>query len=130
LKFLLDTHTFLWFLNGDTNLSATARALIEDPQNERLLSIASLWEMAIKISIGKLEQSSSFEDLINGPMRNNAIDLLPITPSHLDTLTTLPFHHRDPFDRLIITQSIVEQMPIIGRDSTFDIYPVERRWAE
>lgn len=128
MKLLLDTHTLLWFLNGDAQLSSVACELIEDQDNERFLSIASLWEMAIKISIGKLTQRSSFDDLINGPLKDNAIDLLPIRSIHLDTLTNLPFHHRDPFDRLMIAQSMVEQMPIVSRDLAFDTYPVERRW--
>lgn len=128
MKLLLDTHALLWFLNGDSQLSSVACELIEDQDNERFLSVVSLWEMAIKMSIGKLTQRSSFDDLINGPIKDNAIDLLPIRSAHLDTLTTLPFHHRDPFDRLIIAQSMVEQMPIVSRDLAFDTYPVERRW--
>lgn len=130
MRLLLDTHTFIWFLNGDSNLSTTARELMEDQENERLLSIASLWEMAIKISIGKLEQRGSFTDLVQGPMKDNAIDLIPINSSHLDALTTLPFHHRDPFDRLIIAQSTIEQIPIISRDVAFDAYSVKRKWTD
>jgi PIN domain nuclease of toxin-antitoxin system len=128
VTFLLDTHTLLWFLNGDSHLSTKAQALIEDSTNERLISIASLWEMAIKVSIGKLEQDISFTNLVSGPLKNNAINILPITPAHLDALASLPHHHRDPFDRLIIAQSIVEQIPIISRDITFNTYPVERIW--
>ena len=128
MTFLLDTHTLLWFLNGDSHLSTKAQALIEDPINERLISIASLWEMAIKVSIGKLEQDISFTNLVPGPLKNNAINILPIIPAHLDTLASLSYHHRDPFDRLIIAQSIVEQIPIISRDMTFNAYPVERIW--
>ena len=129
MKLLLDTHTVLWFINGDANLSAVARQLIEDHENERLLSIASLWEMAIKISIGKLELNISFANLLEQQITTNAIDLLHISPAHLDVLKTLSFHHRDPFDRLIIAQSIVENVPILSRDITFDLYPIERRWA-
>ena len=128
MRLLLDTHALLWFLDGNSQLSATARELIESPENERLLSIASLWEMAIKVSIGKLEHKISFTELVEGPIKENAINLLPIHASHLDTLKILPFHHRDPFDRLIIAQSIVEDIPILSRDSTFDDYPTERKW--
>lgn len=130
MKLLLDTHTLLWFLNGDAMLSATARELIENPNNERLVSVASLWEMAIKISIGKLEQEISFEDLIAGPLKNNAIALFTILPTHLDALKTLPFHHKDPFDRLIIAQSLAEQIPILSRDLAFDAYPIQRLWTD
>ena len=91
VKLLLDTHMFLWFINGDANLSAVARQLIEDHENERLLSIASLWELAIKISIGKLELNISFADLLEQQITGNAIDLLPISPAHLDVLKTLSF---------------------------------------
>ena len=129
MKLLFDTHTFLWFINGDANLSAAARQLIENHENERLLGIASLWELAIKISIGKLELNISFTNLLEQQITGNAIDLLPISPAHLDVLKTLSFHHRDPFDRLIIAQSIVENVPILSRDITFDLYPIERRWA-
>ena len=129
MKLLLDTHTFLWFINGDANLSAVARQLIEDHENECLLSIASLWELAIKISIGKLELNISFANLQEQHITGNAIDLLSISPTHLDVLKTLSFHHRDPFDRLIIAQSIVENVPILSRDITFDLYPIERRWT-
>ena len=129
MKLLLDTHTYLWFINGDSNLSSIARQLIESPENERLLSIASLWEMAIKISIGKLKLNTSFSDLVEKQIAGNAIDLLHIYPLHLDVVKTLSFFHHDPFDRLIVAQSIVENVPIVSRDATFDLYPIERKWT-
>ncbi len=129
MKLLLDTHTYLWFINGDSNLSSIARQLIESPENERLLSIASLWEMAIKISIGKLKLNTSFSDLVERQIAGNAIELLHIDPLHLDVVKTLSFFHQDPFDRLIIAQSIAENVPIISRDATFDLYPIERKWT-
>jgi PIN domain nuclease of toxin-antitoxin system len=98
MRLLLDTHAFLWFIMGSANLSVNARALIENPANERLLSIASLWEIAIKTSLGKLALAGSFDELIPAQLSLNGIDLLSIKVSHLSTLTTLPFHHRDPFD--------------------------------
>lgn len=128
MKLLLDTHTFLWFIAGSNNLSEYARHLIETPSNERLLSIASLWEMSIKSSVGKLELTSSFADLIEKQVKGNAIDLLTIKAEHLDILKNLPFRHRDPFDRLMIAQSIAEQVPILGKDVVFDDYSIERLW--
>ncbi|MBE9146940.1 type II toxin-antitoxin system VapC family toxin [Planktothrix mougeotii] len=101
MKILLDTHTFLWFIEGSLNLSDTAKKLIEQPSNQRFLSIASLWEMSIKISIGKLQLGMTMTQLVKHQVYGNAIELLEIRPEHLDELAKLPFHHKDPFDRLI-----------------------------
>jgi len=130
VKLLLDTHAFLWFINGDSNLSDGTRSYIENPDNERLLSIASLWEIAIKVSIGKLEIAFSFERMVKTQIHDNAITILPISASHLDTLAFLPFHHRDPFDRLIIAQSMIEKLTILSRDAAFDAYSIERKWFD
>ncbi len=128
MRLLLDTHTFLWFIAGSTNLSEYVRMLIEAPSNERLLSIASLWEMAIKISIGKLEVGMSFTDLVENQVKANKIELLTIKPEHLDVVIRLPLRHRDPFDRLLIAQSICENIPILSKDAVFDNYSVQRIW--
>ncbi|MCU1264021.1 MAG: PilT protein domain protein [Acidobacteria bacterium] len=109
MRLLLDTHAFLWFIMGSGNLSVNARGLIENPANERLLSVACLWEIAIKTSLGKLTLSAPFEELVPAQLEVNGIDLLNINVDHLSTLITLPFHPRDPFDRLIIAQAIVEK---------------------
>lgn len=130
MRLLLDTHTFLWFIEGSNQLSEQARSLIEDLTNDRLLSTASLWEMAIKTSINKLELQDSFTDLVEYQIRGNAMSILPITPLHLDILKTLPFHHRDPFDRMIISQSLSEEIPILSKDAAFDSYGVERLWSQ
>src|SRR5258707_15776650 len=128
MRLLLDTHTFLWFFVGDSSLSATARSLIEDEFNERYLSVASLWEIAIKVSIGKLTLSAPFDEIFPHHLTNNAIDLLGITLSHTSVITTLPFHHRDPFDRLLIAQAMTDQMEIVSGDGAFDDYSVTRLW--
>lgn len=94
MKLLLDTHAFLWFVMGSANLSGKARALIEDPSNESLLSVASLWEMAIKVSLGKLTLSVPFDDLIPEQLNLNGIGLLDIRIDHASLLATLAFHHR------------------------------------
>lgn len=119
---------FLWFIEGNLNLSDMVRNLIEDEGNQRFLSIASLWEMSIKISIGKLELGMSITEFVAQQMYSNAIDLLEIKPGHLDELTKMPFHHKDPFDRLIIAQSIVENMAVVSKDSAFGSYPVTLLW--
>jgi PIN domain nuclease of toxin-antitoxin system len=129
VRLLLDTHTLLWFIGGDAALSRYARQLIEDRTNERLLGIASLWEMAIKAGLGRLTLTLSFTDLVVVHMHGNAIELLGILPKHLDVLTTLPFYHKDPFDRLIIAQGQAENIPILSRDPALDDYAIRRLWT-
>jgi PIN domain nuclease of toxin-antitoxin system len=128
MNFLLDTHSFLWFISGDAQLSTTARTSIEDIHNDVFLSVASLWEIAIKISLGKLQLSQEYATFIPQQLTLNRIFLLDITIKHTSELITLPMHHRDPFDRLLITQSLTEGLPIIGKDSIFDNYSVTRYW--
>lgn len=128
MRLLLDTHTFLWFIEGNLNLSDTAINLIEDEGNQRFLSIASLWEMSIKVSIGKLTLGMKLTELVAQQAYSNGIELLEIQPGHLDELTEMPFHHKDPFDRLIIAQSIVESMAVMSKDSAFRSYPVTLLW--
>jgi len=129
MKYLLDTHTLIWFLAGDKQLSGKARQLIEDLNNEIFVSIVSLWEIAIKVRLGKLTLIKSFEDLFPDQLHRNSIEITSITvDSSLIKLTTLPFHHRDPFDRLIVAQALVEGLPIIGVDSAFDSYEISREW--
>lgn len=128
MKVLLDTHSLLWFIEGSERLSPTARRLIEDADNQPLLSMASLWEMAIKLSIGKLTLGQPFDMLIPAQMRLNGIALLQIEMAHVAAVAKLPFHHRDPFDRLLIAQAIVEQIPIVSGDPASDSYGIKRLW--
>jgi PIN domain nuclease of toxin-antitoxin system len=127
MKLLLDTHTFLWFIDDSPLLSTKGKALLE-ADNELLLSIGSLWEIAIKLCLGKLTVAMPLEMLMTQQLTSNDIDILAITVPHLVTVSALPLHHRDPFDRLIIAQAMVEQMPIVSADPAFDAYPVERLW--
>ena len=126
MTILLDTHAFLWFIDGSSQLSTYARQLVEEPSNIRLVSVASLWEMAIKRSIGKLELTMSFPDMIEYQIYGNGMDLISPNASHFDRLVELPFHHRDPFDRLLVVHSLVEDIPILSRDPAFDMYEVQR----
>ncbi|MDQ3373513.1 MAG: type II toxin-antitoxin system VapC family toxin [Acidobacteriota bacterium] len=128
MKLLLDTHTLLWFIAGNTNLSAFARSLIEDVSNEKFVSIASIWETAIKISIGKMSLSTPFDILFPHQLEINGFELLPVKVEHTSVVTTLPFHHRDPFDRLLIAQVIEEKMTLVSVDEIFDDYSVKRLW--
>lgn len=128
MRLLLDTHAFLWFVNGSTKLSSQARELINNPINQPFLSVASLWEMAIKISIGKLSLDIPLENLIPQHMQISGIDLLPNDLPHTVVVSTLPFHHRDPFDRLMVAQAMVEDVPIVSADPAFDDYAITRLW--
>ena len=125
---LLDTHSFLWFVNGSSKLSTETKKIIENPANAKLLSMASLWEIGIKITIGKLSITQPFDQFIPHQLHINGFEILEIKFEHLAKIIELPFHHRDPFDRLLIAQSLVEQIPIISVDSIFDAYAVKRLW--
>jgi len=128
MKLIVDTHTFIWFFRGDPKLSTTARQLIENMDNEVMLSIASVWEIAIKQSIGKLSFGLPFKAVIVEKLKQNQVEIIHVTLDHIETVATLPLHHRDPFDRLIIAQGIVENLPIISADAIFDAYPIQRVW--
>jgi PIN domain nuclease of toxin-antitoxin system len=127
MKLLLDTHTFLWFINDSPQLSADAKNLLES-EVDLLLSVASLWEIAIKTSLGKLTLPDTYDKFIPQQLTLNEIEILPISVAHLALVATLPFHHRDPFDRLLIAQAIVEQISIVSIDIVFDSYTVNRIW--
>ncbi|MDM8563938.1 type II toxin-antitoxin system VapC family toxin [Candidatus Marithioploca araucensis] len=129
--FLIDTHTFLWFINGSDELSQTAKELIEKDNNDIFISIASLWEISIKTAIGKLQISDNYDTVINDVVEND-ISILPINFTHTVIQNKLPFHHKDPFDRIIVSQAIVEEMNLISCDDIFDLYlqdaGVKRIW--
>lgn len=120
MDFLLDTHTMIWFFQDDPRLSGVARALIEDPVNRKRVSIASCWEIAIKVGLGKLNLGESTRPYLDRVIALNNFDLLPISLDHAMLVEGLPPHHKDPFDRLLIAQTIVEGIPIIGEDMAFD----------
>jgi PIN domain nuclease of toxin-antitoxin system len=127
MKVLLDTHAFLWFINDDSQLSLPAKKLMES-NIDLLLSIASLWEISIKVSLRKLSLPSLFDLFIPEQLQVNEIEILPIELRHLTPLIDLPFHHRDPFDRLILAQAMAEKAIVISRDEIFDRYDVDRFW--
>ena len=127
MKILLDTHAFLWFLNGNSELSEQARMLIEDPKHEKYISIASFWEIAIKSSLGKLTIDVPFAEMKTEVLKNN-FQILPITFEDTLQLCTLPFYHRDPFDRIIISQAKENNLTIVSRDSNFSLYNVNLLW--
>jgi len=127
MKLLLDTHTFLWFLNGDAMLSEKARKLIETAEYEKYISIATFWEIAIKHSLGKLQLDVPFDELKKESIKNG-FRILPITFEDTARLNTLPFHHRDPFDRIILSQAIEKELTLVSRDAVFHLYNQSLVW--
>ncbi|MEO6050984.1 MAG: type II toxin-antitoxin system VapC family toxin [Pyrinomonadaceae bacterium] len=128
MKLLLDTHTLLWFIGGSPNLSSSARSLIEDGSNEKFVSIVSIWETAIKVSIGKMTLAAPFDDLFPHQLQINGFELISVKVEHTSVITTLPFHHRDPFDRLLTAQAMAESMALVSIDRVFDAYGVKCLW--
>ncbi|MHB8971231.1 MAG: type II toxin-antitoxin system VapC family toxin [Pirellulaceae bacterium] len=128
MKLLLDTHSFLWFVTDDPQLSANAQSLIADPGNEIVVSPASYWEVAIKVSIGKYPLNLPFGQFFTQGIEGNDFSTLPVELRHAEVLASLPMHHKDPFDRMIISQAIAEQIPVVSVDARFDSYGVTRLW--
>lgn len=128
MRLLLDTQAFLWFLLDDPRLSASARKLIEDPSNDVEISPASYWEIAIKIALKKYALPEPYEIFMEREIADNGFHVLSIEPKHTAVLTTLPMHHRDPFDRLIVAQAMVDAIPLVSADPQLDAYPIRRLW--
>ena len=128
MRLLLDTHTFLWFVFGNALLSGTARVLIDDAANEKLLSIASVWEVAIKVSVGKIELNQPIEPFFTDQLARCHVQLVPIELRHAARVSTLPLFHRDPFDRLLVAQSLADGLALVSADAALDAYGVDRRW--
>ena len=125
---LLDTHAWLWFVLGDAQLSRAARAAIEDSADEKLGSPASYWELAVEIGIGKYALPQPYETFMAHAVGGQGFVVLPVLPKHTAVLCSLAFHHRDPFDRILVAQAMAEQVPLISTDRTLDAYPVRRIW--
>ena len=129
MTYLLDTSSFLWFINEERRLSYAAMSLLEDSSNAMYLSLASIWEIAIKANLGRgLELRQPFAEFIDYQLTTNRFQVLNINVSHLKHVADLPLIHRDPFDRLLIAQSMVEDLPIITNNRAFDAYQIQRVW--
>ena len=128
MSLLLDTHAFLWFVLNDGKLSDAARNAIQDQASVVMVSPASYWEIAIKVSLGRYRLHTDFETFWNAGIGGNKFTILPITPLHAATLATLPFHHKDPFDRMLVAQAIVEEATLVTVDQAFRAYPVSCLW--
>lgn len=128
MRLLLDTHALLWFLKDDGNLSPAARTVIEGPSHLSCVSHATAWEVAIKVSLGKLRLPLPYEDLFPRGLEARGFRLLAINPRHFHALLRLPRHHGDPFDRLLIAQAQVEGLTLVTRDGQFAPYGVPLLW--
>lgn len=128
MRLLLDTHALLWFVLDDPRLSRGGREAIGDSANSVLVSPASLWEIAIKVSLGKYTLPTEYGRFMEQQLAENEFELLPIEVAHTALLANMPFHHRDPFDRLLVAQSIVESMPLVSGDIVLDHYGIDRLW--
>ena len=126
-RYLLDTHALIWFMEGDVNLSPTAKGIISDAPNEIFVSLVSFWEMAIKISLGKLKLTMSLKEYFQKTAQRSFL-LQQAQPSHILLIEAMPWHHKDPFDRMLIAQALSEDFTLIGNEKMFDLYGVKRLW--
>jgi len=129
MNLLINTHAVIWFITEDDQLSVKAKELIKDINNTCFVSIASLWEMGIKYSLGKLDLKADLKKIFE-LIDQSGLTILPITTSHILANTTLDFHHRDPFDRLIIAQAKSEGLTLISKDKEFEDYNINLIWSE
>ena len=128
MTYLLDTHSFLWLVWNDSRFSSIARAQIAVPGTQAYVSLASVWEIAIKVGIGKLSLKRPVDEFFQLHLASSGIDLLHPTLDDVLNVAKLPLHHRDPFDRLLISRSLTQNMPLISADTHFDSYGVQRVW--
>jgi PIN domain nuclease of toxin-antitoxin system len=128
VNLLLDAHALLWFLNDDPLLRGPAKKLIEDPGNHKFVSMATCWEIAIKVGLKKLDLGEPATTFLPRELAANHFDLLGIELRHVTFVETLPLHHKDPFDRLLVSQAIIQSLPIVSVDAACDPYGVTRLW--
>ena len=128
MRLLVDTHALLWAMDDPTQLGDVARAALQDPRNELLVSAATVWELSIKVGLGKLVLALPLRQWLETTVAELALEIVPISIAYAERQADLPAHHRDPFDRLIIAQALVEGFPVVGADEVFDAYGVSRIW--
>ena len=128
MQLLLDTHTLLWFCLNDTQLSTAAKDVMVDDDNELFVSPASFWELAIKISQRKYAIPKPLDTFLNTILDEQNFNVVPISVAHVASVSSLPFHHKDPFDRMLVAQSLVQDWPIVSKDDSLDAYGVNRIW--
>lgn len=125
---MVDTHAFMWWINEDARLSKDARGIFSNGKNELLFSAASGWEMAIKVGLGNLEITGELGPYLSAHLAENAIEVLPVSLRHAVAVADLPRHHRDPFDRLLVSQAMVEETPVLSADPLIARYSIEVIW--
>ena len=128
MRLLLDTHTLFWSVQEPSKLSASAMAALQDPTNVRPVSAATIWELAIKVGQGKIALSMPYRQWMETAITDLKLDILPVTVEYAERLSLLPPHHKDPFDRLMIAQALVDGIAVVGVDVFFDAYGVTRIW--
>ena len=128
MRVIIDTHVFLWWVEGDKALPVRARAVLANPESDCLLSLASVWELSIKAALGKLKLALPVQRYVTEHVAANGFRLLNIELGHVGRVETLPTRHSDPFDRLLIAQGLVENLPIVTADAVFARYGVKRIW--
>ena len=128
MNILLDSHTLIWFSQNSPQLSSSAIKILEDRNNLLFLSLVSVWEIQIKVQLGKLNLDISLSEIVKDQTKINDVQILPLKLSHIWTLDTLPYYQKDPFDHLLISQAITENLIILGVDSVFNSYPVQKIW--
>jgi PIN domain nuclease of toxin-antitoxin system len=128
VRVIIDTHVLIWAVDEPTNLTGTAKNLLQEPANDLVVSAATIWEAAIKVGLGKLTLSQPYRTWMNQALSDLGATILPITVDHADVQAGLPYHDRDPSDRLIIAQSLVDGIAIVSADGQFDAYSVDRLW--
>src|SRR5262245_39058548 len=126
MRLLIDAHSLLWAVDDPTRLSPVATTALKDPANELFVSAVTVWEISIKVGVGKMTLSAPFRDWMNRAIADLGLTLLPITVEYADAQAALPWHHRDPFDRLLIAQALTESIPIVSADALFDAYGITR----
>ena len=128
MRLLLDTHTLFWSVDDPSKVSAAAMTAMSDPSSERMLSAATIWELAIKVGQGKITLSLPYRQWLETAIIDLGLSILPITVEYADRQARLPTHHKDPFDRMMVAQALVDGIPVVTADSAFDAYGVTRIW--
>jgi PIN domain nuclease of toxin-antitoxin system len=128
MRVLIDSHALIWYVDQYNLLSLASHAAISDPTNDLLLSAGSIWEIGIKVGLGKLVLTQPFKPWMNQAISDLDVTVLPLSVEYVDVQSNLPRHHGDPFDRLIVAQAIIEEVPIISADANLDAYGITRVW--
>lgn len=128
MRLLLDTHTFIWWDGEPDKLSSRALALCQHPENELILSVASLWEIQVKLQLGKIELAIPLPKLVESQRQSNGLQLLPVEAAHVFALDALPAVHKDPFDRMLVAQARADNLRIVTKDAAIKEYPVRVEW--